>query len=312
MNAVQNLDLLKLSPYIRYANRISGTAADYYVPWRIIYDFEVIFMVEGELEVVCKDKKYLLEAGDFHLMRPFVEHRRRIPEGKSCTYYNLHLDFYYDADNENFQAEEVYCVPCELKVEKAEVLDRLADRTVYGMSDTDRLEKYRIEDPVPYLERFETIRREYNRQGRMSLLRMRGVFLEILSDLLEEMEKNGEELQEEDVIVSFMRYSMEHYNEDINIAALAREYGFSPNYFRKVFKTATQLTPREYLLHYRIEQAKRLLHFNRYAVSEIAYMVGYNDINYFCKVFKKEVGCSPTQYAQAEADKKETPELPEN
>lgn len=300
---IQNLDLLKLSPYIRYANRTSGTSADYYVPWRIIYDFEIIFIVEGELEVICKDKKYLLNTGDFHLMRPFVEHRRRIPEGKSCTYYNLHFDFYYDADNENFQAEEVYSVPCLLKVEKAEVLEKLAERTVYGMQEIDRLEKYHIEDQVTYLQRFEMLRREYNRQGRMSPLRMRGIFLELICDLLEMMEESGKERKEEDVISAFMRYSMEHYQEDINIVSLAREYGFSPNYFRKVFKTVTQLTPREYLLHYRIEQAKRLLDLNRYTVSEISYMVGYNDFNYFCKVFKKEVGCTPSQYAHTEAEK---------
>lgn len=298
MQSKQNLQLLKLSPYIRYAARISGTSDNYSVPWRIIYDFEVIFIVNGELEVLTKDKKYILEAGDIHFMRPFVEHKRQI-SGGGCTYYNLHLDFYYDEDNENFQAEEVYCRPCELKLEKAERLENLAKRTVLGMDDIDLLEKFHIENPVPFIERFEALKQEYGRQSSVRAMRMQGIFIELLADLFEEMERENAALQqEEDVTAMFIRYTIEHYQQEIDIAALSHEYGFSLNYFRKVFKAATQLTPREYLLQYRIKQAKRLLALNKYTITEISYMVGYNDFNYFCKVFKKEVGCSPSHYAR--------------
>ncbi|MBP5467479.1 MAG: helix-turn-helix transcriptional regulator, partial [Clostridia bacterium] len=45
-----------------------------------------------------------------------------------------------------------------------------------------------------------------------------------------------------------------------------------------------------------IEQAKHLLLSGRYNMSEVSYMVGYDDIHYFSRLFKSKVGSTPTEY----------------
>ena len=67
------------------------------------------------------------------------------------------------------------------------------------------------------------------------------------------------------------------------------------NYYRKIFKEETGVTPVEYLLDIRIEKAKDLLLHN-FAVNEVANKVGFPDPYYFSKVFKKKTGISPKDY----------------
>ena len=55
----------------------------------------------------------------------------------------------------------------------------------------------------------------------------------------------------------------------------------------------------KYLTYVRVEKAKELLETGKYKVHEVAEMVGYQDAGYFTKVFKKETGVLPKQYARS-------------
>lgn len=54
--------------------------------------------------------------------------------------------------------------------------------------------------------------------------------------------------------------------------------------------------PLEYIIDYRMEQAKKLFMTGKYNISEVGYMVGYDDMHYFSRLFKQKVGCSPTAF----------------
>ena len=45
-----------------------------------------------------------------------------------------------------------------------------------------------------------------------------------------------------------------------------------------------------------MEQAKKLFMTGKYNISEVGYMVGYDDMHYFSRLFKQKVGCSPTAF----------------
>ena len=297
---MDTINLLELMPFVRFVNIIKGTSSDYFVPWRIIYDFEFILVTDGDLLVQEEDKSYTLHAADLHLMRPFQRHKRMIPNGCSCTYYDMHFDFFFDASSdENFSAEDIYCKPCELKNEEANVLESLAQRTLYEPSEIEIPEIIHVKNMSKLVEVFESLRVLYSSETRFKEFRMRGKFHEFLALVFDELADNSSSSPNYIVISKFIEYIFEHYDQKIDISQLASEYGFTPNYFRKIFKNITQKTPREYLLDYRVEQAKKLLSLQKYTVSEVAYMVGYDDIFQFSKVFKKNVGMSPKSY-QAE------------
>ncbi len=56
------------------------------------------------------------------------------------------------------------------------------------------------------------------------------------------------------------------------------------------------MSPVKYITQLRVEKAKELLITNRYKVSEIAEMCGFENVYYFSNVFKKQVGVSPKTY----------------
>ena len=80
---------------------------------------------------------------------------------------------------------------------------------------------------------------------------------------------------------------------------LARRVYLSPSYFGKVFKEETGETFVSFLNRVRIERSKELLQRKHIRLSDIAQMVGFEEQSYFCRVFKKLVGVTPTHYRES-------------
>ena len=72
--------------------------------------------------------------------------------------------------------------------------------------------------------------------------------------------------------------------------------GMSPKYFCRFFRTATRHTPTEYIGYLRIEQACHEMAATDKNVTEIAMDLGYSDVNYFIRCFRKYKGVTPKQY----------------
>ena len=71
---------------------------------------------------------------------------------------------------------------------------------------------------------------------------------------------------------------------------------FSPIYCDTVFRKEVGRSIVDYVLDRRIDEAKRLLIEGTIPLAQIAETVGFNDYNYFSRVFKKRSGYSPTEY----------------
>ena len=69
-----------------------------------------------------------------------------------------------------------------------------------------------------------------------------------------------------------------------------------PSYLVSIFKICYGLTPMDYLVNKRIDEAKVLLEDGSLKIKDIASVVGYEDSLYFSKVFKKFTGVSPKEY----------------
>lgn len=72
--------------------------------------------------------------------------------------------------------------------------------------------------------------------------------------------------------------------------------GYSKNQIMRLFKKHFDLTPVQYMTKVKMEQAKKMMLYSNMTITEIGYSVGYEDLCYFTKVFKKYAGQSPTEY----------------
>jgi two-component system response regulator YesN len=94
------------------------------------------------------------------------------------------------------------------------------------------------------------------------------------------------------------KYIQEHFNEKLNLLQLGKKTGFNPAYLSSLFKKETGKSYVDYLTEVRIELAKQLLIQTDTNIYDIAERVGYSDVKYFAKVFKKEIRLTPIQYRE--------------
>lgn len=99
-----------------------------------------------------------------------------------------------------------------------------------------------------------------------------------------------------DSMHQILKYMNEHYDESLSLNDLAHHFGFSYHYLSSYFANQSDGTFTEHLNRVRIEKASRLLDDKQYSISEIGSSVGYSDHSYFCKVFKKLIGMTPSEY----------------
>lgn len=95
-----------------------------------------------------------------------------------------------------------------------------------------------------------------------------------------------------------IQYIQEHYSENLPVNELAARFDMSPNYFSSVFKKEMNQSAVNYITEYRVQKAREYLETSDWSVVEIARKVGYEDNQYFFRVFKKYAGQTPLQYRQ--------------
>jgi AraC-like DNA-binding protein/ligand-binding sensor protein len=91
-------------------------------------------------------------------------------------------------------------------------------------------------------------------------------------------------------------YIAGHQADPLRLEDVAKAMHVSTFYFCKLFKKATGLTFTDYLGRVRVEKAKTLLLNPHLRISEIAYMVGFQSLTHFNRVFRKITGQSPTHF----------------
>jgi AraC-like DNA-binding protein len=87
------------------------------------------------------------------------------------------------------------------------------------------------------------------------------------------------------------------YNE-INLTTIANELYFSKTYLKNLFAKQTGTSIIQSYINLKIEEAKKLISQNKYSFTEIGFMLNFNSVHYFSRLFKLHTGMSPSEYAK--------------
>ena len=91
-------------------------------------------------------------------------------------------------------------------------------------------------------------------------------------------------------------YLADHLSASVGLADIARTAGLSAFHFARMFKQSTGSPPHAYQRRLRCEKAKELLASTDLIISEIAVAVGYETPQAFARMFRADVGVSPSEY----------------
>jgi YesN/AraC family two-component response regulator len=96
-----------------------------------------------------------------------------------------------------------------------------------------------------------------------------------------------------------LAYIEQNFRERVTSAMVSNTCHMDSFQFSRAFRSAFGITFKEYLLRVRIKEACRLLEKPNIAVTEVAYLSGFNDPSYFSRVFKRFAGVSPSVYVSS-------------
>jgi len=91
-------------------------------------------------------------------------------------------------------------------------------------------------------------------------------------------------------------YIRKNLKEDINLKHLSDKACMSTTSFYRFFKRELGMSPIEFVLSEKIKHAKKLLKNQSIQINEVCYLSGFDDANYFIRLFKKHEGVTPKQY----------------
>lgn len=114
----------------------------------------------------------------------------------------------------------------------------------------------------------------------------------------ERKRENVKNFDEQTTIKYLREYVENNYTFDISMQEVAEDMGYSDAYFSKLFKQYFNQNFTAYLTEYRIKKAKELLTDTNNSIKDISRMVGYEDSNYFAKIFKRIVGEIPSKFRE--------------
>lgn len=102
--------------------------------------------------------------------------------------------------------------------------------------------------------------------------------------------------RETDRVKQMLNYIHMNYRENVTVAQIAANANICERECLRCFKEFIRMSPIQYLIHYRINQACRMLRDGEANITEISNACGFESPSYFSKTFKRVTGCTPRQY----------------
>lgn len=287
-----------LSPYVRIAWDNTCDDIDWYLPPRVIFDYEIIYLAQGEVDLMVEDRHYHVMPGAFIFLRPGQRHSFRSVGAELVRQPHIHFDLIEDENSPRvyISFEDLPSIdPQEHYLFRKDILD----------------EFYPDMPTVLYLDNAKTlygllmsIIREKEKRVVYSEELVNGLFMQLFSLMLREVSMRdlhaeqaaSSQNQSGDIAQQVQEFLNNNLNRDISLDELAESIHISKYYLCRQFKQVFGVSPMQYHLDSRISRAKWLLATTDLPIGTIAEMVGFQSIYSFSRAFKKRETMPPSVY----------------
>ncbi|MFA7274534.1 MAG: AraC family transcriptional regulator [Crocinitomicaceae bacterium] len=127
-------------------------------------------------------------------------------------------------------------------------------------------------------------------------LTLQELLIRIIQSQTAKSAEQGNYIDIDSPIQHVVEYIHNNLNERIQLKTLSEQAGMSNTSFYRYFKRELGMSPIEFVLNEKIKCAKQLLRDQGLHINEVGYLAGFEDCNYFIRLFKKHEGITPKQY----------------
>lgn len=281
----------QISPYIRVA---MDSVLD--TPWtideRVIWDYELLFLKEGRLQVTVEGVTYEGNPGDVFFFKPNQRHSITSLGTQRIRQPHVHFDLHVLPDSPEVTVSYMTFDKMSSKEQSWFREDELSAHPYFIPGH------FRPLDPS-YVERvlFDLIR-EYETKPPFYELRIKSCMLDLLTILLREQYYGSKSKKDGQIefLSEIRTYIDRNVTRNVTLEELSEHFHVSKFYLIHLFKNMFQMTPIQYHQHIRMERAKNMILYSNTPLGHIAEHLGFSNIHSFSRAFKTVTGKSPSQY----------------
>lgn len=238
--------------------------------------FELTYVDRGTLFTTVEEKRYELKEKELMIYGPGQFHTQDIPEGCSCSYVTIIFDMetvVYDEESTHY----------ELLLNKVFGYDK----KIYTLIKTFVTEST---SQIPYMNSLmlcllqETI--------------IRLLQSEFIGKKNERPVTGARQHYQDELLEKILAYIDETIYEPLSIAELCQKFSMSRSSLQILFKENMDISPKKYINEMKLEKSRQMICENKYTISEIALMLGFNSIHYFSRAFTQKYHMAPSEYSK--------------
>lgn len=241
-------------------------------PTRIIDSHELIFVTDGELDMWEQALVFNLKAGDILHLYPGRQHGSTKPMPPDLRFFWIHFDV----------LEEIFDNPSTIRgdVSSNIVLPQMKS--------------------VPYPDRLENLFRLFIKDQETGFLNSYTANVLTALILMEATQNYAEPTMDSDqqvvVAAHAHTYIRMNYDRAINTSKIAKHLGYNVDYLGRAYKSAYGMTVTEAIHWQRIDEACKYLRNSELLIEQIATKCGFNDPDYFRRIFRRYMHRTPGDY----------------
>lgn len=271
-------------PYTVYHGNIPKWISSFPLHWH--EDFELIYCIEGQIQVTIWGQEYTLCANDLAVVLPNAVHSIEQGSLKGGEYFNIMFHPSLFKWSEDDLCYTKYVIPF-LNGEKT-------------MDCFYQANSYFNQIVTPYILSMLEHRKESYSSYELIIKSNLFLLLYYMNQYSIAVTNDNSFLQ-----LSYSRlknalyYVQNSYDHEITIKKVAKQCGFSESHFMKLFKEFTGMSFNAYLVNYRLELAAKQLSQTKFKVIDIAQSCGFHNQSYFTRVFEKKYNKTPLAYRKS-------------
>ncbi len=256
---------------------------EFIVPWHWHEELELGYIQEGTSKIITVNAEYIVHQGDgFFINSNVMDMKKNATPGEKVLEINHIFHPIFLSGHFKSRFEKKYLTP----IINNHQIEVYIIRRGQLISDKILTNLYRL--------------KEFQSHENMEF-QTRNILSETWLLLLEDIRINYEmnktlRFEQPDRIRNMLSFIHNHYKDKITVAQIADAIGISEREAMRSFRKNLNQSPIEYLISYRLNEAKKMLLNSELPITEICYQCGFSDSSYFGKAFRKAYGLTPREF----------------